>query len=63
MFQSCGTEDFTLSANRSARDKMRALGVDLTYEEHPGIHDWDYLDTHIQRALDWMGLAGDSVRE
>ena len=63
VFQSCGTEDFTLSANRSARDKMRALGVDLTYEEHPGIHDWDYWDTHIQRALDWMGLAGDSVRE
>lgn len=63
IFQSCGTEDFIYPANVSARRKLEALGVDLTYEEHPGIHDWNYWDTHIQRALDWMDLNGDAVRE
>ena len=63
IFQSCGTEDFIYKANVSAAQKLRALGVELTYEEHPGIHDWDYWDTHIQRALDWMQLADDSVAE
>jgi putative tributyrin esterase len=63
VFQSCGTEDFIYQANVSARQKLEALGVDLTYEEHPGKHDWDYWDTHIQRALNWMKLTDDTVRE
>ncbi|HNW86117.1 MAG TPA: alpha/beta hydrolase family protein [Candidatus Limiplasma sp.] len=63
VFQSCGTEDFIYAANVSARDKLKALGVDITYEEHPGIHDWDYWDTHIQRALNWMRLANEPVTE
>ena len=63
VFQTCGTEDFIYPANCSARKKLEALGVDLTYEEHPGIHDWDYWDTHIQRVLDWLPLANDSVKE
>ena len=62
VFQTCGTEDFIYSANVSARQKLEALGVALTCEEHPGIHDWDYWDTHIQRVLNWLPLANDSVR-
>lgn len=63
VFQSIGTEDFLYQANVNARKKLEALGVDVTYEEHPGIHDWDYWDTHIQRALDWLPLVNDSVEE
>lgn len=63
VFQSCGTEDFIYKANLSARDKLRQAGVDLTWEEHPGIHDWDYWDTHIRRVLDWLPLKNDSVTE
>ena len=40
--------------NLSARDRMLALGADLTYTEGPGEHTWDYWDLHIQEALDWM---------
>ena len=63
IFQSCGTEDFIYNSNQHTRARLEALGVDLTYEEHPGIHDWDYWDTHIQRVLNWLPLAEDSVKE
>lgn len=61
LFQTVGTEDFTYEANQQMRRALEQLGVDLTYEEHPGIHDWDYWDTHIQRVLDWMPLANTAV--
>ena len=56
-----GTEDFTYEVNQQMRRALEQLGIDFTYEEHPGIHDWDYWDTHIQRALDWMALANTTV--
>lgn len=55
-FQSCGTEDFIYQSNLGAKAKLEALGVDLTYEEHPGVHNWDYWDANIQRALEWLNL-------
>ncbi len=63
VFQSCGTEDMVYELNKQAKDKLIAAGADVTYEEHPGIHDWLYWDTHIQRALDWLPLKNDSVKE
>jgi len=63
IFQTCGTEDFIYSSNVSARKKLEALHVDLTYEEHPGIHGWDYWDIHIKRILDWLPLANNSLQE
>lgn len=63
VFQSCGTEDFIYEINVKGHKKLEALGIDLTYEEHPGIHDWDYWDTHIQRVLDWLPLLNDSIKE
>lgn len=61
LYQGCGTEDFTLEINRSVRDRIRALGVALTYEESPGGHTWDYWDTNIQKVLDWLPLKRDLV--
>ena len=54
---SCGTEDFTLEMNRALAQILKEKGLDVTYEEHPGAHNWDYWETHIQRALDWLPLA------
>jgi S-formylglutathione hydrolase FrmB len=54
IFQSCGAEDFLYKSNASAHEKLVKLGVDITYEEHPGIHDWNYWDKHIQRVLNWL---------
>lgn len=61
LFQTVGTEDFTYDTNQAMRRALEELGVAFTYEEHPGIHDWDYWDTHIQRVLDWLPLANTTV--
>ncbi|MDD2970891.1 MAG: alpha/beta hydrolase family protein [Lachnospiraceae bacterium] len=54
IFQSCGTEDFIYHSNLGARDRLMEMGADLTYEEHPGIHDWNYWDANIGRAMEWL---------
>lgn len=63
VFQSCGTEDFIYQSNKGAKRKLEAAGIELTYEEHPGIHNWKYWDTHIQRVLDWLPLENGPIRE
>lgn len=63
LFQSVGTEDFLCPSNRAAREKFTELGVEVTYEEHPGAHQWSYWDAHVQDALNWLPLAGSSVEE
>lgn len=50
----CGTEDFLYAQNTRMRDHLRALGYDLTYEESPGDHQWQYWDKKIAGALDWL---------
>lgn len=58
LLQFCGTEDFLWDDNVSFRDHAKALGLDHTWEEHPGTHNWDYWDTHVQKALDvFAGMA------
>ncbi len=47
----CGTEDFLLQDNRDYHKALVDLNIPHQYEEHPGAHNWDYWDTHIQSAL------------
>ena len=54
LYMACGTEDFLHDMNIRFRDFAHSKGVDLTYEEGPGAHTWDFWDTYIQRALDWL---------
>ena len=54
LYQCCGTEDELIEDNIHFRDTVRKLPLDLTYEEGPGEHNWDYWDRMIQRVLDWM---------
>lgn len=56
LYQCCGTEDFLYEGNVKFRDAARAMGLDLTYEEGPGIHEWAYWDRHIQKVLAWLPL-------
>lgn len=56
LFACCGTEDFLLEDNRTGVARLRSLGVDVDYEEGPGVHDWAFWDGWIQRALQWMGF-------
>ena len=54
LFMSCGTEDFLYQDNVRLKEHFKTLDYDYTYEEHPGVHCWEYWDEHIQRVLKWM---------
>ncbi len=47
----CGTEDQLLEENRRFHAYLDEIGLEHTYNEHPGGHEWDYWDTHVQAAL------------
>ncbi len=51
LYQTCGTEDFLYSMNCDVRDRMKALGADLTYTEGPGAHNWDFWDEQSRKIL------------
>lgn len=61
LFQSCGTEDFIYPVNKAVHRDLTEADVPHTYEEHPGVHDWNYWDKQLQRALDWLPLKGGPV--
>jgi len=54
LYQCCGTEDFLYQANVKFRDFARSIGLDLTYEEEPGIHEWGYWDRKVRDFLAWL---------
>lgn len=54
LFACCGTEDELHPDNLRFLEVARRLPLDLTYEEGPGEHNWEYWDRMIQRALEWM---------
>lgn len=56
IYIACGTEDYLLPHSRNFRDLLVKNGFSVTYEEGPGGHDWDFWDTYIKKALDWLPL-------
>ena len=52
----CGQEDFLYAHNCRARDVVRGLGFDLTWEESHGDHLWECWDEMVQRVLAWLPL-------
>ena len=56
LYLTCGTEDFTWRFNTHARDVFQELGADLTWDERPGNHTWDFWDQAIVRYLEWLPL-------
>ena len=55
-YQCCGTEDFLYNDNIRFRDFAIESGLDLTYEEGRGSHEWQYWDQQIQKVLEWLPL-------
>jgi putative tributyrin esterase len=62
LYVCCGTDDFLIEANRSFKLKADQLGLNLTYEESPGNHEWGYWDRMIQRVLEWLPIKKISVK-
>ena len=56
IFMACGSDDFLLAKNREFVSFLRENNVPVHYVEAPGNHEWDFWDTHIKEALDWLPL-------
>ena len=57
MFLTVGDKDFTLEGMQKTNAYLKSLGYDTLYEEVPGYgHEWDFWDTYIRKALDWLPL-------
>ncbi|HPJ02679.1 MAG TPA: alpha/beta hydrolase-fold protein [Candidatus Limiplasma sp.] len=57
LFMFCGTEDFGYALNTIARDDLRMTGVDVTWIEAPGTHDFKIWDAQLPAFLDWLEVA------
>jgi S-formylglutathione hydrolase FrmB len=53
-FISCGLDDYLYQDSVHFRDKAGEAGLNLTYDESPGEHDWAYCDTAIRDVLNWL---------
>jgi Predicted esterase len=56
MYMACGVDDFLIEENRNYRDFLNKHHIDLTYEEGPGAHEWDFWDHYIYKVLQWLPL-------
>lgn len=61
LFMCCGSDDFLLPLNRKYRDFLVEHNFELTYEEGPGNHEWDFWDTYIKKFIDWLPLDKNTV--
>lgn len=53
IFMACGTEDFLINENRTFHNFLTSEKVEHTYIEAPGIHNWDFWNEYIEKALEW----------
>ncbi len=56
IYLACGTEDSLLEGSRSWKRQLEDAGFDLTYEEGPGAHEWDFWNRYIKHVVDWLPL-------
>ena len=54
IYQACGTEDFLYGDNVKFRDFAQKAGLDLTYEEGSGIHNWSFWNEYIEKIMKWI---------
>ncbi len=57
IYMNCGTSDSFLTVNRKFAEGFRKLGLDVTYMEGEGAHEWDFWNRTIKDVLDWAQLS------
>ncbi len=53
-FIACGDEDELLTCNKEMNEYLKELGVDVYFEIGKGNHEWDFWDTYIKKAIEWL---------
>lgn len=61
IYMACGEEDFLLEKNEEFVKFLQENGLSVTYEKGPGAHEWDFWDTYIKKAIEWLPLEGKSA--
>ena len=56
IYLACGDRDTLLPGSQRLAAAMERLGVSHTFEVLPGAHEWDFWDTALLRALNWLPL-------
>ncbi len=56
IYLACGLSDGLLPKSREMRDLMETLGYEVTYEEAPGSHEWDFWGSQIEKVIRWLPL-------
>lgn len=51
-----GTEDYLYEDSVAFRDAALHAGLNLTYQESKGEHEWSFWDTTIQHVLEWLPI-------
>lgn len=54
IYMACGDKDMLLANNQDFADFLQEKGVDATFEIGPGDHEWDFWDTYIKKAIEWL---------
>lgn len=53
-YMACGANDGLLPRNREFAALLKENAIDVTFEQGQGAHDWDFWDTYIKKAVDWL---------
>jgi S-formylglutathione hydrolase FrmB len=61
IFLACGTEDFLYEKNVEFVQFLKENNVPVKFVSAPGSHEWDFWDTHIKEALNWLPLEDASA--
>jgi len=61
VYMACGTEDGGLESNRALSEYLKGLGFDVTFEQGPGAHEWDFWNRYILHVLDWLPLENNGA--
>ncbi|MCF0134847.1 MAG: acetylesterase [Lachnospiraceae bacterium] len=61
IFMAVGESDFLLDKNEKFHALLVENRVEHTYITGPGAHEWDFWDTYIKKAIDWLPLEDASA--
>ena len=54
IFMACGSEDFLIEPNRDFDKYLSSIGYEHEYRESPGVHNWAFWDSYIEKAMEWL---------
>jgi len=54
MYRICGTEDFLYMANKNYGEFLKEQGIEETYKESTGVHDWIFWNQYMSDAVEWF---------